>query len=73
MSMYELVFDDGEKGLPLLAVLGFKKASDVGRYRSAWLEKDDKGIVRIAVYTRNGGGNRNEYQSLIDELKKTSK
>lgn len=58
MSMYQMVFADGESGLPILGLLGFKNISDVGRYRSAWLEKDEKGNPRIAVYTRNGLGNR---------------
>lgn len=63
MSMYGLVFDGAgahERGGLLLGVLGFTKFSDVGRFRDAWLEKDDAGQPMIAVYTRNGGGNREE-------------
>lgn len=58
MSMYQMVFADGEKGLPLLGALGFKSIGDVGRYRSSWIELNESGDPRIAVYTRNGGGNR---------------
>lgn len=29
----------------------------VGRFRSAWVERGDDGEPRVAVYTRNGGGN----------------
>lgn len=61
MSMYEMVFANGEKGLPLLGALGFKSVSDVGRYRSSWVEKGEGGEARIAVYTRNGGGNRDHW------------
>jgi hypothetical protein len=61
MNMYEMLFADGEKGLPLLGALGFKSVYDVGRYRSSWIEKGEDGKPRIAVYTRNGGGNREHY------------
>lgn len=36
-----------------------------GRFRDIYL--DEKG-VKIILYTRNGGGNREEYQELIDHL-----
>lgn len=70
MSMYEMVFADGENGLPLLGSLGFTSVSDVGRYRSAWIEKGENGNPRIAVYTRNGGGNRETYQPILNKLEK---
>lgn len=57
MSLYEMIFQDGRDGLPLLAALGFKTVGDVGRYRSSWIEKADDNF-RVAIYTRNGGGNR---------------
>ena len=58
MSMYAMVL--GDSNLPnrsgfLLGILG---NPDVGRFRDAWLEKDAQGVPQIAVYTRNGGGNR---------------
>lgn len=61
MSLYGLVF--GEKnavgrGAILLPMLGFSHLSDVGRFRDAWVERDADGEPVIAVYTRNGGGNR---------------
>lgn len=67
MSMYELIFADGEKGMPLMGALGFKSTGDVGRYRSAWLEMDDDGKPRIAVYTRNGGNNREHYMPDLED------
>lgn len=61
MSMYQLVFDgEGarDRGAVLLGLLGFTTLGDVGRYRDAWVERDADGKPVIAIYTRNGGGNR---------------
>ncbi len=58
MSMYDLVAGDGNqrnRGDVLLAVLG---NPNVGRYRDSWVERGEDGEPVIAVYTRNGGGNR---------------
>lgn len=55
MSLYNLLSGRGASGNALVAVLGIE---DVGRYRDAWIERGDDGKLRIAVYTRNGGGNR---------------
>lgn len=57
MSLYDAAVADGnqaERGAVLLAVLG---GPHVARYRDAWVEKSPDGPV-IAVYTRQGGGNR---------------
>lgn len=70
MSMYGMLFGDGSRGHVLLLSLGFAKVGDVGRYRDAWLEKGDDGETRIAIYTRNGGGNREEYESVFEALRK---
>lgn len=56
--MYNLVAGDGhqfDRGRILLAVLG---NPNVGRYRDSWVERDGGGEPVIAIYTRNGGGNR---------------
>ncbi len=61
MSMYDLVAGDGgqrDRGAILLAVLG---NPNVGRFRDAWVEKGEAGEPVIAIYTRNGGGNRQCY------------
>ena len=50
--MYNAIFGENPRAGALLACIGLTKA-DVGRYRDVWLT--DK---HIAVYTRNGGGNR---------------
>ena len=38
---------------------------DSGRFRDIYLNEDG---TKIVLYTRNGGGNREEYQPLIDHL-----
>lgn len=60
MSMYEAAVADGnqhERGAVLLGMLG---SPVVGRFRDAWVEKSADGPV-IAIYTRQGGGNRECY------------
>ncbi len=60
MSLYELAVADGnqrERGAVLLGMLG---GPVVARFRDAWVEKGEDGPV-IAVYTRQGGGNRECY------------
>ena len=61
MSMYDLVAGDGQqqsRGAVLLAMLG---NPDPGRFRDAWVERGQDGEPVIAIYTRNGGGNRECY------------
>lgn len=68
MSMYNLVAADGNQNLRgqiLTAALG---DPDVGRFRDAWIEKGDDGQPVIAIYTRNGGGNRESYADVIADL-----
>lgn len=58
MSMFNMLFGPGSD-VPL-AVAGLRK-EDVGRFRHSWLERDEvSGEVLVALYTRNGGGNRAE-------------
>jgi hypothetical protein len=53
--MYTLLFGTNQHADLLLATLGLTRA-DVGRFRDAFLSEDE-----IAVYTRNGGGNREHW------------
>lgn len=53
MGLYNLVFGQNPTSDYLLGLLGLSK-STVGRFRDCWVT--EKG--NIAVYTRNGGGNR---------------
>lgn len=52
MSFYNMIFGKNPMSDVILATLGLTR-SDVGRFRDVYLEEDT-----IAVYTRNGGGNR---------------
>lgn len=63
MSLYNMLFGVSNAAQLLMAALGLK-AADVGRFRDCYLTADGE----IAVYTRNGGGNREDYQSVIDLL-----
>jgi hypothetical protein len=51
-GLYNMVFGTNDLAVILLSALGFKK-TDVGRFRDAVISEGT-----IAVYTRNGGGNR---------------
>jgi hypothetical protein len=60
MSLYGFLMDDGhaaDRGRALLALLD---NPNPGRFRDAWVENQD-GQPVIAIYTRNGGGNREHY------------
>jgi hypothetical protein len=61
MGLYDVVMGDGrqqERGALLLQMLG---SPTVTRFRDAWAEKGDAGEPVIAIYTRQGGGNRQCY------------
>jgi len=56
MSMYDIVFGGPNPNSDLLlGTLGMTK-EDVGRFRDCFISEGE-----IAVYTRNGGGNREHY------------
>jgi hypothetical protein len=60
MALYDIAVGDGhqrERGAILLQMLG---GPTVARFRDAWAEKGESGPV-IAIYTRQGGGNRECY------------
>lgn len=66
-GMYNLVMGDGhegERGVMVMRILGIEYS---GRFRDAWIEKGDDGPV-IAIYTRNGGGNREDYEDVITAM-----
>ncbi len=62
MSMYNMMFGQSENSDAILATLGLTK-EDTGRFRDCFVANGE-----IAIYTRNGGGNRNDYQDVIDKL-----
>lgn len=62
MSLYNMVFGQNQASGAILATLGLTK-DDVGRFRDCFVADGE-----ICIYTRNGGGNREEYQGTIDTL-----
>lgn len=62
-SMYEMIFMATSYKKLALPFFGID-ADRVGRFRDAWVEKV-KGGYRLAVYTRNGGGNREDQDDAI--------
>jgi len=64
MSLYNMMFGVNPLAKVLIKMLELKK-DDVGRFRDIFYDKDKKLII---LYTRNGGGNREEYQPVFDAL-----
>ena len=65
MSMFDIVFGGPSPLTPVVAILlGQQDLSWYGRLRTAWIEQDESGNPRLAVYTRNGGPN-SEYNENI--------
>lgn len=77
MSMYNLMHGTNPLSDVLLAMLGLKRG-DVGRFRDCYLARGDERSeerspadpLRIVVYTRNGGGNRDDYAEVSEALAK---
>lgn len=61
MGMYALTHGQNPLGPDLLFVIGLT-VDDVGRYRDAYVSEG-----KIAVYTRNGGGNRECWEEEADD------
>lgn len=59
MSLYNALFGQNPASDLLLAIVGLTRA-DVGRFRDCYVDTEGEAL-RIAVYTRNGGGNREHY------------
>ncbi|MCK9601364.1 MAG: hypothetical protein M0R06_20150 [Sphaerochaeta sp.] len=66
MSLYNLLHGFNRNAPLALALVGVK-AEETGRFRDAWIEEDGR---HVSVFTRNGGGNREEYQETIDGMAK---
>lgn len=62
MSLYNMIFGMNPDSDQLLSLLG-KTQGDFGRFRSVFV--DDGCIV---VHTRNGGGNREDYEDVFEEM-----
>lgn len=60
MGLYNIVFGENQYGQALVYLLQTRQEFNVGRYRDAWVERDGDDLL-IRVHTRNGGGNREDY------------
>lgn len=65
MSMYNLLHGVNPNAEILKAVLGLDSKWPTGRFRDIYLNEDG---TKIILYTRNGGGNREAYQHVFDNL-----
>lgn len=72
MGMYNMVLGDGNEGRRgsiILRMLDIKP-EDVGRYRDSWFEmwpNEGDPFPVAAIYTRNGGGNREHWDTEAGE------
>lgn len=62
MSLYNMLFGMNPDADKMLALLG-KTKEDFGRFRNVFMEDGC-----IVVHTRNGGGNREDYEYVFDEM-----
>ena len=62
MSLYNMLFGQNPDAGMLLNLLG-KTQEDFGRYRDIFVQNG-----YIVVHTRNGGGNREYYEHVFDEM-----
>ena len=62
MSMYNMIFGMNPDSDKLLGLLG-KTQGDFGRFRNVYMEDG-----YIVVHTRNGGGNREDYEDVFEEM-----
>lgn len=77
MSLYNMLFGRNPASRLLLAMLDLTEG-DVGRFRDCYLVRGDPRAdeserkptddLRIVIYTRNGGGNRDDYVAVTEAL-----
>lgn len=69
MSMYNALFGVNPFAGVLVSMLELETEKyPTGRFRDIYLKKNGEEI-RICLFTRNGGGNREDYQCVFDALK----
>lgn len=72
MSLYNALFGRNPLAPILKAMLDLDTEGgyDTGRFRDIYIQKPEKDgdEPKIVLYTRNGGGNREEYQGVMDAL-----
>jgi hypothetical protein len=62
--MYNVLFGVNKFNRILLKILGLTR-EDCGRFRDCYLQDN-----KIIIYTRNGGGNRKDFQDVFNKLSK---
>lgn len=68
MSLYNLLHGVNPLAGIWLTMLDLKP-DDVGRFRDCYLARDDETKeLQIHIYTRNGGGNREDHWGVFDRL-----
>ena len=68
MSLYNMLHGQNSLSPFLLGILEIDQEGgkyQSGRFRDIYLNEDG---TKVTLFTRNGGGNREEYQDLIDVL-----
>uniref|UniRef100_A0AAU7J7Y6 Tail assembly chaperone n=2 Tax=unclassified bacterial viruses TaxID=12333 RepID=A0AAU7J7Y6_9VIRU len=67
--MYNMAFGPTHQKIPAIAACGVDPER-VGRYRDVWMEKDESDLdsLVLAIYTRNGGGNREDQADAIEYM-----
>lgn len=67
MSLYNMLFGRNPMSRLLLSMLNLTEG-DVGRFRDCYIARDDQNRPHIVIYTRNGGGNRDDYEEVTSAL-----
>lgn len=62
-GLYNMLFGENASQKGFLFGLLNKTQDDFGRYRDIYVTED-----HIVVHTRNGGGNREDYEDVFDEM-----
>lgn len=62
MNLYGMIFGQNPASVAILHTLGLTR-DDFGRFRDAGVEPG-----RIYIYTRCGGGNREDYQRVFEKM-----
>ena len=69
MSLYNMMMRTNPLAGDWLAMLDLTPTG-MGRLRDAWLQDDGEHGLRIVVLTRCGGGNREAYKEMYEQLEK---
>jgi len=69
MSLYNQIFGTNPASDMLLAMLKFNNVNEIGRYRDVSLKRDLEAGLQVVIFTRMGGGNRENYEKEINFLK----